>query len=231
VSSKKKKENPWTSLIFNVVLPSLVLSKLSGPKELGPQWGLIAALAFPLAYSAWDYWQRRTFSFITGIGIVGVVSKGTLGLVQAGHQWIALNEAAVPAVIALALYLSMRMERPLLNELMFNENVMNVAEIQRLIEARQKQEEFAKLLVESTWLLIVSFLISAVLNYGLAVWLLKSPPGTEELNKELGTMNAVSMPVILLCSSSVMVYALWRMIKKLEAMTGLSMEGLFAQKH
>lgn len=226
---QQKKENPWTSLIFNVALPSLVLSKMSGAEQLGPKWGLIVALAFPLGYALWDYWQRRTFSFITGIGIVGIVSKGMLGLFEAGHQWIAINEAAVPSVIALALYVSMRMNRPLLNELMFNENVMNVAEINKAVATQQKHSELQILMKESTWLLILSFVVSAVLNYGLAVYLLKSPPGTEALNQELAKMNAVSMPVILVCSSSILVFAMWRMVKKLERLTGMPMDALFAQ--
>jgi hypothetical protein len=226
----KKPENPWASIVLNVVLPALVLTKLSGEANLGPKLALLVALSFPIAYSVWDFWVRRSFSFIAGIGILGVLSKGGMGLMQLNHFWFAVNEAAVPTIIALALWVSMRVGRPLVNTFLMNESVMNVSAIAAAIDTRGQRSEYDQLIRQSTYLLILSFIVSAVLNFFLAWLLLKSPVGSEKFNEEMGYMTAVSMPVILLCSTSILGFALWRMIKRLESLTGMDTESLFAKK-
>lgn len=51
----KSNENPFINLLFNVILPVMVLNQLSkraGPD--GPTIALVAALAIPLGYGAYD---------------------------------------------------------------------------------------------------------------------------------------------------------------------------------
>ncbi len=60
--------------------------------------------------------------------------------------------------------------------------------------------------------------------------MLTASPGTDEFNKQLGRMNWMSWPVIFVPSMGVMVYALLRLVKGLERITGLKGEELFANK-
>ena len=78
--------------------------------------------------------------------------------------------------------------------------------------------------------LAASFLLSAVLNFGLARYLLKSPSGTPEFNAELGKMNLLSWPVIVLPSMAMTMYALWKLLRGIEALTGLDFESIFHAK-
>jgi len=73
----------------------------------------------------------------------------------------------------------------------------------------------------------VSFLLSAVLNYALARYLLKSPPGTEAFNAELGRMNLLSWPVIVLPYMAITMYVLWRLLSGFTQLTGLQLEEVF----
>jgi predicted permease len=43
-TENKKKENILVNLCFNIIIPALILSKLSKPAYLGPLWGLVIAL-------------------------------------------------------------------------------------------------------------------------------------------------------------------------------------------
>ena len=83
---------------------------------------------------------------------------------------------------------------------------------------------FNKLLSSSTYWLVASFTVSSFLNYGLARWLLKSPSGSPEFNAELGKMNALSWPVIVVPTMIITVYALWRLISGIKRLSGLEFE-------
>jgi hypothetical protein len=73
----------------------------------------------------------------------------------------------------------------------------------------------------------VSFLLSAVLNFGLARYLLKSASGTPEFNAELAKMHLLSWPVIVVPSLAMTLFALWRLLTGLKNLTGLSMDEIF----
>lgn len=223
----KKTENPWLSLACNILLPAIILTKLSAPAKLGPQTALVCALAFPLLYGIYDYITRRKFSWIAAIGFLGILIKGGLGLLKINIFWFAVNEAAIPALIGIILWVSVLMGRPLVGVFLLNESVVDLEKINSAIASHNAEQTFAKHLKQATYLLILSFAVSAVLNFVLAIYLLKSPVGTEEFNQELGYMTAVSMPIILICSSSIMVVALWRLIKQIQTITGLDLDAIF----
>jgi len=222
-----KRENLLLNLAFNIAIPSLLLAKASTPERLGPVWGLVVALAFPVGYGLWDFAQRRQANFISLIGFTSVLATGTLGLAQVDRLWFAVKEAAVPSIIGLGVWLSAYTKRPLVNQFLFNEQVMDVAKINTRLAEQGNEAAFHRLLASSTGWLVLSFAVSAVLNFVLARWLLKSPTGTPEFNSELGKMNALSWPVIVVPTMVITLYALWRLIGGLRRLTGLPFEELF----
>ena len=68
------------------------------------------------------------------------------------------------------------------------------------------------------------------MNFGLAIYILKSPPGTEAFNQELGKMTALSFPVIMLPCLVVTGFAIWYLNKGIRNLTGLSSEDIFMIK-
>jgi hypothetical protein len=204
--------------------------KLSGQEKLGAEAGFAVALFFPFAYGLWDFIVRKKFSFIAAIGFVGVLLKGGLGFFKFNNFWFAVNEAAIPTVIGVVLWVSVLVGRPLVGLFLLNDSIMNVDQIKAAINANQRQAEFDSIIKESTYLLVLSFFVSAVLNFVLAYYMLKSPVGTEAFNEEMGIMTAVSFPVIVLCSSSILVVALWRLMRRLKELTGMEYEAMFRQK-
>jgi len=222
-----KQENLLLNLICNLVLPALVLSKLSTPERLGPVYGLVVALAFPLAYGAWDFIQRRQTNFISIIGFVSVLLTGGLGLLHMDGLWFAVKEAAVPSVIGIAVLASLKTKKPLVHTMLYNPQVIDVPKVDAALAERQTRLGFDRLLVTSSYLLTISFLVSAVLNFALARYLLKSPSGTPEFNAELAKMHLLSWPVIVLPSLAMTLIALWRLLSGLKNLTGLSMDEIF----
>ena len=226
-----KRENLLYNLLFNIAIPSLLLAQASKPDRLGPVVGLIVALAFPLGYGIWDFAQRKQANFISILGFANVLLTGGLGLMEADLRWFAIKEAAVPTMIGLAVWASMFTSRPLVRQFLFNDQVLDVVKIEAALDKAGFRPVFEVLLKSSTYLLILSFAMSAVLNYLLATWLLKSPTGTPEFNAELGKMNALSWPVIVLPTMVITVFALWRLITGITRLTGLRFEEMMHVEH
>lgn len=223
-----KRENIFVNLIFNIALPSLVLSKCSKPELLGPQVGLVVALLFPLGYGVWDYVQRRKVNFVSGLGFVSTLLTGVFVLTQVDGIWLAVKEASVPALIGLGVLLSMKSKRPLIREFLYNDQVIDIPKVDTALAERGCQADFERLLAKAGWQVAASFMVSAVLNFVLARWMLTAPAGSEELNAQLAKMQWMSWPVIVLPSMGMMMFALWQLLGGIKRLTGLELEEVFA---
>jgi hypothetical protein len=115
---------------------------------------------------------------------------------------------------------------PLVREMLYNPQVIDVPRIDAVLAARNARPAFDRLLTNASYLLTLSFGVSAVLNYVLARYLLKSPGGSEAFNAELARMNLLSWPVIALPTMAMTMFALWRLLGGLQKITGLALEEL-----
>jgi hypothetical protein len=222
-----KPENLWLNLGFNAVAPALVLSLLSSEAWLGPTLALIAALLFPLGYGAWDLWRRRTWNLFSVIGVTGTLLTGGLGLLKMGGIWFAVKEAAVPIVLGAAIPLSLRTRQPLVRTLLYNDQVLDTARIHQALSERGNLERFETLLAWVSWVLGITLLGSAAVNFALAFWLLPSQSGTDEFNRQLAKLQFWSWPSTFIPVSAGMFLALFRTLKVLEVLTGLPGKALF----
>lgn len=225
-----KRENILVNLVCNVLLPTLILMKLSKPEYLGPKLALLTALAFPVGYGLYDLATRRTFNFLSALGFTATLATGGLALLKLDPFWFAVKEAVVPSLIGLTVLVSHMVGRPLVRSMLFNEQVLNVGKIEATIVERSQQKAFAGLLRQSSGLLAASFALSAGLNFALARSLITAQPDTELFNEQLGRLTAWSWPVIVVPSMAMMMFALWRLLKGVERLTGLPMDELF-QEH
>lgn len=226
-SPTPKKENLLLNLACNIAAPTLVLMKLSGENRLGPVWGLVVALIFPLSYGIYDYVVRRKMNLFSIIGLVSVLLTGGLGLFKVDGIWFAVKEGAIPLVFGAIVLISAKTRRPLVREVLYNDQVIDVAKVDAALEQRGQRPEFERLLKRASVGLALSFLLSAILNFGLARYLLTSPAGTEEFNAQLGRMNMLNWPIIVLPSMVVTMLVFWRLMNGLTRLTGLELDDIF----
>lgn len=224
---KKKKQNPLVNILFNIVVPVVILSKFSNDNYLGPKLGLVVALAFPLAYFIWDWRKEHKANFISILGFVSVLLTGIIGVFEFPSELIAYKEASVPLIICLAVLISMKTPYPLVNKLLYNEDLMNMELINSRLSEKDNTKEVDHMLVRASYMVAASFLVSTVLNFGLAKYLIHSPSGTPEFAEEMARMTALSYPVIALPSTIVLVFALFYVYNRLSKLTGLEFEQLF----
>lgn len=223
---RPERENLFLNLACNILLPGLVLSRLSGEDSLGPVVALLVGISFPLGYGIYDLVVRRKWNFFSIVGLFSVSLTGSFALMQLDGFWFAVKEASVPTLFGVAVLATLGTSRPLVRELILNESVVDVTRLDSALEAHGTRAEFDLLLRNSTLWLSAGFALSAVLNFGLARYLLKSPGGTPEFTAELGQMTWLSWPVIALPSMLLTMVILWRLLGGIHALTGLGMEDL-----
>lgn len=224
---KEHKENPLISIVVNIVVPALIMSKLSSPERLGPVWSVVVALAFPVTYGGLELVRAKKVNFISLLGVISVLLTGIFAILELPPEWIAWKEAGVPFFIGLLVILSAGTRFCLLKKILLNEQLVDTKLLNAKLEEQGNVEAFSQALKRFTWGLASSFFLSSVLNYGLAKYLLRSKPGTEAFTQELGKMTAMSYPVIVLPSMVVMCLVLWRLITCIETLSGLHMDEVF----
>lgn len=225
-----RRENLWINLLCNAVFPAVVLTTLSKEHRLGPMWALVVAISLPLGYGIYDLATRRKWNVFSVIGVLSTALTGGLGLFKLSGFWFAVKEAAVPLVLGIAVPLSLRTRQPLVRTLVCNEQILNMPKVEAALTASGTRPGFESLLARVSWIIAGSFALSAVLNFGLALWILQSPAGTPAFAEELGRLTALSYPVIMVPSMAVMVFAMWKLLGGLEKLTGLSGEELFHER-
>ena len=213
-----------SNLAFNIIIPVLILMKFSGPEHLGPAWGVVIALAFPVSYGLYDLNRTRKINGFSILGIVSVILTGGISLLELDPQYIAIKEAAVPGLIAVAVLVSHFTRFPLIKKLLMNDKVIDTDKLYAAIAERNTQGAFNRVLKIATFLVAGAFFLSAVLNYVLARLIVVSPAGTVEFNNELGRMTALSFPVIALPTMLVMFTAIFYLFYQMKKLTGSSVE-------
>ncbi|MCK0162706.1 VC0807 family protein [Marinobacter sp. S6332] len=227
-SAPDHKPRPWVDLLVSIIIPSVILMKFSGDQHLGSVNALILGLAFPLGWGLFELIRYNKKNFIALLGLISVGLTGGIGLLELDAGWLAIKEAAVPAIIGLAVLASTRTKYPLVRTLLYNPNVLDVDKIQETLEEKERVEEFEARLLNASYFFAGTFLFSSIMNYLVARWIVVSPSGTQAFNEELGRMTLVSYPMIAIPSMVMMMlifYYLWRTIRRL---TGYTLEEVMA---
>ncbi len=216
--------SPLLSLIINVLVPSLILSKGGQYLSLEPRNLLFLALALPLVAGVYEFIRFKKTDFISIFGFVSILLTGGLSLMQLTGFWFAVKEAAIPGVIGVFVIATASSAKPIVHQLVYNEKLIDLPRVEEALSKGNNAVEFTLLMRSTTMILAGSFFLSAVLNFILASVVLKSPTGTPAFNEELGRLTALSYPVIALPSMAVMIFAVLRLVRELRKLTGLSIE-------
>lgn len=234
--SKSNPNNSFTHILVNIILPVYILNK-------GTKWGLtptnalFIALALPLCSGVYSIYKNKKMDFISLLGLLNILISGTLSLMALGGIWFAIKEALFPLLIGVFVLFSSFGNSPFFESLFLNPAAFDVDKIQQKISEMQKENDFRNLMKKSTQLLSLSFLMSAFLNFFLALKIftpLSESLTTEQkqdlLNQQLGQMTMYSLLVILVPSIVFLGAILFYTFKQMTVLTGLSTNDLFIQE-
>lgn len=222
-----RKSNTFLELIINVVIPSLVLMKLSNPEYLGSVKALVFALSFPVIYGLYELLQFKSFNFISLLGFLSTLLTGGIGLFELDVEWLAIKEAAIPSAIGIVVFLSGFSKKPIIAKMLLNPAIFNLSLIYDSLAKLNNTNVFKAKINRANHYLSMTFVFSACMNYWLAKWIVTSPAGTVEFNEQLGEMTILSYPVIAIPSLIMLIAILFYVMKIMTNLTGLKLEKLF----
>lgn len=220
----EKRENLLLNIALNIIIPTVILTKFSGEQALGAKFGIIVALAFPISYGIYDFFRARKINFFSALGVVSIVLTGGISLLQLDPQYIAIKEATIPALFGIATVISLYTPYPLVRTFIYNDKIVQLKRVDEALEKHGSKQAFDTSLRNASLMVACSFFLSSALNYGLARYLLVSPPGTEAFNAELGKMTALSFPVISVPAMLVLLATAWYLFRSITRLTHLSLE-------
>lgn len=226
----KRSNNTLLELVFNILIPSMILMKLSGDEYLGTVPALIIALLFPLGFGLYDFVKNKSMNFISLLGFFSTFLTGGIGLFELDVEWLAIKEAAIPSVIALVVLVSGFWGKPLIAKVLLNPMVFNLDLIYQTLSDNNKTEIFKTKVQRANQLLAITFVFSATLNYILAKWIVVSPAGTEAFNQELGEMTMLSYPIIAIPSMLMLILVLVYVVRSVMKLTNLKLDQVLNAK-
>lgn len=225
------KENGILNILVNVVIPVMILNKLS--TVLGPVQALILALAFPITYGIWDFTRNHKMNWFSFLGLLNVSVTGSLALLGLGGIWFAIKEASFPALIGVFVFISAFTKKPFVETLLLNPQLMDLDKIKDRLQQHNKETEFQHHLKLSTQMLSGSFFLSAVMNFVLAVKIftpidsrLDDTARSIALNEQIAQMTSYGMIVILLPTMLFLIFILWHLLSGIKDLTGLKTDDI-----
>ena len=229
--SKKRQENPFLNLFFNILLPVLILNKFS---DKNPTLILILALLFPVLYGLYDYFKDGHKNWVSVLGFFNILATGALALTDVEGIWFAVKEGLFPLVIAILAIGSAYANRTAIEMLFFQTGVVDEELIRRAATDAGRVDELKTHLRKSTMLLASSFFISAVLNFiiGSTIFVDIDPSLAAEqrqiiLNKQISDMTWMGYVFIALPLMFFMAFIMWYLQKGITQITNLSLENIF----
>ena len=237
MNHKKEEENPLTNIFVNVLLPIIALSQLSKSADriwhVGPEYGMVIAVAFPFVYGIWFFFKTKKFNFYSILGIISVLLTGFITL----HVWnddgsvkdnaallFAIKEAAVPLILGVVMLYSHRTNKPLIEVFLLNPDIFDIPKIEKTAEEKGNLQEYSSFRLKLTWMFAGSFLLSSFMNFFLAMFLLNGAKDKESYNLAVGKVMGYGYLVIGIPLMAIMIGCLLYLMKRIGSLTDLTKE-------
>ncbi len=232
---EQKRENPLINIAANIIIPVTILNKTEHfpGGENKAVLALVVALAFPLCYGLWDYFKNSRTNYFSILGLVNTLITGFFAIAQLEGMWFAIKEAAFPLILGIACYASSIMNKPFIKTFLGDSGLLKMNLIKSKVEERGTQKELFNVFKKANNLFSLSFFISAILNFVLALYIFK-PLSNDlskeqkaiELNSQISAMTWQGMIVITVPLMLFMGLMLYTLFKGLQSTTGLTQEEL-----
>ena len=234
-----QRENPFFNLLFNIIIPILILNK--GHLFLGKNEGilvLLLALTFPVFYGVFDFIQNKRKNIISIFGTLNVLLTGGFALYKLDGIWFAIKEAAFPLLIGIFVFFSAYTKKSFFEYMTRYSPIFKWDLIEEKIQAFSSINHLKILFKKATIMFSMSFFISAILNFILALYIFSAEGGLEIssaekeiiLNKKIADMTWLGFVVIGLPMTAFAFSIFWWFLKQLKKITQLPIEKMIIKK-
>lgn len=219
-------------LVFTIVLPVILLNKLSDRfEENGPLIALLVALSFPIGYFLWDFIKTKHVSIISILGFVNILLTGGFALFELNSTWFAIKETSIPLLIGCGVAFTAFSKKPFINMILSNEEIVQTDLIEAKLEEHNTRDRYQEHLKTLTLYFAGTFIVSAILNYIMAVNIVTDIPidivGEERLkirNEQIADLTWKSYLIILAPSMAMLGFIMWKANSVIKECIGLNLE-------
>jgi len=224
------KENPLFNLIANVVLPVFILHRFSAK---APVPALLVALALPLGYGIWSYFNTRKLNFVSVLGLLNISVTGTFALLQLDGFWFTIKEAAFPFLIGCFVLASSFRPVPFLKMMLLDTGALNTEEIDTKLREAGREDAMHELVKRATILFSLTFFFSALMNFLIAYKTFTAIPldltpdqRSAALNLQIASMTWKAYAMVFTPSICLFFVILYFFFRKLTKLTGIPFDQL-----
>ena len=242
-TTASQQDNPLANIVLNVLAPVLILNYCSKEGDaiyqLGPYLAMGVALAIPILYGIWHFITKRGFNVFSAVGFFNVLLTGIITLYlystddpkvrENAPLLFGLKEAIQPLILGSLFLITHKTKTPLFNVFIYNDGIFDQNRINKAVAENNNEEAHDALLWKSTKLFFGSFLLSAVMNMGLAFYFLgdldpNAKDWKELYNQDVARITGWGFAVIGLPLLVIGGFILAPLIKGLKSLTNLPTE-------
>jgi hypothetical protein len=237
---KQNKGNPpkvWRNLIIDIVLPVMILNKLSPHLgEKGPLYALLLAISLPLCHGIYDFISSKKVNWLSLLGLLNVLFTGGFALLKLEGFWFAVKEASFPALIGAFVFFSAFSRRPLFSFFLNQPGLFARDAIEQGLLQKNNQDNYISLIKRCTLFFSGTFFLSAVMNFVLAMRIFTPIPDSlsdnekaDLLNSQIADMTWMGYVVIALPLMVITTSLFYYCLRQLSFLTDLSLNQLMGQ--
>lgn len=237
-SGQKPQQSVWRNLIIDIILPVLILNKLSPHLgEDGPLYALLLAISLPLSHGIWDFVKSRKINWLSLLGLCNVLLTGGFALLKLEGFWFAVKEASFPGLIGIFVFFSSFSRRPLFQFFLNQPGLFAQELIEQRLESFNRFDDYKSLLRRCTLLFSATFFLSALMNFVLAMRIFTQIPQdlsakeqADMLNSQIADMTWMGYVVIALPLMVITTSLFYYCLRQLAKITELSLNQLMGQE-
>lgn len=214
--------------IAGFVIPTVILLTLSDESKLGPLFGMLFSLAFPVAIELYALLTGRKQSFISVFAIIGILLIGAISLFGLSEEWLAARRAAIYVIGASGLLLLVLLKRGLIDKGLGS--IVDMPTIQAAARKQAREAELRRTITTAVYMFAVILLATAVWSYVLTLIVMTAPTGSSAFNAEYAQLRILSFPFVTLPLMVLVTGVLMYLLSKIEHLTGLETEQLLKKK-
>lgn len=228
----QKKESPLVSLIINVVLPYLILTKAGAYLgDQGATWALLIGISLPVIYGVHFYITSNSVNYISVFGVISTLFSGVFAILQLDKNWFVFKEAAFPFILGVLVLYTSYQKKPCFQYMLDFSHLMDRPLIEAKLTERSAEADYDRLINRLNILFASSFFLSSLMNLLLALWIfqridpeLPQQAFAAALNEQIADMTWMGFVLIGLPMSVFTMVIFYQLIKGLARLTGLTSE-------
>lgn len=217
-------------ILITIFLPLLILSQFAEPYLPNTTTRWVIGLSIPFLYGLVETSRKKQFNYIAFLGLLNVLALGGLRFVpNVTTDWYAARETVIPITLMLFFFISALRKSSRFNNIFYNDQWLNIDKIEFTLEQNGNKNAIKGLLRQCLFLLAFTFFLIAVLNFMLAKTILTSPVESTKFIEQVGILNTLSFPVIVIPACIAIFLTYFRFFFGIKKITGLEFKTIFAE--